>query len=209
MSEAVYRSRYRLGEIPTHVVMVNSGEHAFIDIPTTAQQFWHGVVVYPRTSTDTITRHWLKSGDTILYDANWNAIAVEPAPLRWETLSTRERDALVAEHVMGGRCEIQVWQVGFSIYRSVSWYIGDWHFDEVSFPTYTGPGWLGWNRIPEVEEQIAKRRLEATYLLELAKVLGFEVPADKPLSARHLWSLVSAEPEKRCLAALRAAGVEV
>lgn len=55
----------------------------------------------------------------------------------------------------------------------------------------------------DIRAAIEAQHLEAAYLIALCEVLGFALPADRPLSARQLWRLVNATREERTRAYLQ------
>lgn len=156
----------------------------------------------------------------------------------WSELSERERDALVAVHVMGADPESVAvlprhdWERRPDGTINMSAWMSDEYPDsgprcrrcgdmphapkygetlevgpcEPHVTNYTGtfPDYA-----PRMKEALEARRLQAAYLIALFDVLGLDNTPLKPMGARSLWMLVHATPEQRCLAALRAVGVEV
>ncbi len=136
-------------------------------------------------------------------------MAIDPPPIVWDALTPRERDLLVAEHVMGYR----------RVTDDTADYAGTRHGGEVLLP----PGetfasmqeWLPRRGVipfgyfvterytvspreaRAVEDEIARRGLGSQYAGALAGLLG----------DTDLWTVIRATPEQRCRAALITVGV--
>lgn len=107
----------------------------------------------------------------------------------WAQMDWQERNTLVAEHVIGRNPD-------------TGWHALD-EWGEI--PRYEG-------RIEDaqlVEDEIEKRGLETKYISCLQEIVwnGEYSEHDYPLELK--WRLLRATPEQRCLAALRACGVEL
>lgn len=140
-------------------------------------------------------------------------------PPDWAVLTPRERDLLVAEHVMGYRRATD----------DTRDYAGTRHGGEVLVP----PGetlaslreWLPrrgdipfgyfvteeYTRSPTaaraVEDAIARRQLYADYCGALAHLVGLDDRELEDYGRIALWPIIAATPEQRCRAALMAVGV--
>lgn len=132
----------------------------------------------------------------------------------WAALKPRDRDALIAEQVMGWE-KLPAPKYRLPDESVVELFVGDFYFhaDNGSrfmywpWPMHFYPNQL----VPEfstqvaaaheVEDEIERRELKCSYVTELLIILGhYTMRGD----FNEYWDLVRATPEQRCLAALRA-----
>lgn len=153
----------------------------------------------------------------------------------WQDMSARERDAMVAEHVMNLEIIHRLWPCGYapdgSGYEAVWVDEGDenspWYMSRDAVYKVREPGVrpneLGrWCRpVPFyttdltaariVEDEIERRRLQLVYikrLIELLDIYDASLRSDQhDLSTYALWQLSRATSDQRCYAALKAVGV--
>lgn len=136
----------------------------------------------------------------------------------WAALTPRERDLLVAEHVMGYR----------RVTDDTADAAGTRHANEILVPPgqslqslqewlprrgQIAFGYFVTERYTErhdaaraIEDAIARRRLYADYCGALAHLVGLDDRELEDYGSIALWPIVAATPEQRCHAALMAVG---
>lgn len=151
--------------------------------------------------------------------------------MQWDTMSDRDRDALVAEHIFDMAryveppvTETPEWMKGVTPLFTIDLSGGEPNPSWVTRDgkrLYTSPVWpiLARDAIPpyttdhnaaaEVRAEIARRRLHGDFLGHLGSILEVAIPVAKGIGLKSLWELTNATPEQQCRAALRAVGVEV
>lgn len=114
----------------------------------------------------------------------------------WQAMTPRDRDALVAEHVMGETVDpsSRAWQDGY--------------LNEGTYYTTDHAA------ARDVEDEIERRGLKQEYLRALIDDVAPIMFQDAYENFRDdaydgLWAFTRATPEQRCKAALRAIGMDV
>lgn len=140
----------------------------------------------------------------------------------WEELDSRNKDVLVAEHLMGWVWQPVPWMnneqsmlvpnITFLKHEDARVKLGMHIYEFV--PRYT----TDWNAFLLVEKRIDTQGLQEKYARALCSVchvlignnsLDIEDPGLDYVDIENIWSLVTATLDQRCQAALRAIGVEV
>lgn len=117
----------------------------------------------------------------------------------WSEMEPRERDALVAEKIFNLTLNYEfAEELGAPSVPALRDQYDEWGI----LPEYT----TDHTAVRLVEDEIERRGIDARYLYIKHLILIFNPdPEDFVLT----WDLLRATPEQRCLAALRACGVEV
>lgn len=121
----------------------------------------------------------------------------------WRDMTDRERDALIAEKVIGAEREEVNYTIGHSSYTSVFWHIGGWRFDEASLPHYSTEIGAAWRVVERLHAQRVRvaviAYLDGNYRCELrGQGTEFLLAMEGPTA-----------PAAICLAALKVVGTEV
>lgn len=124
-----------------------------------------------------------------------------PDAINWSALTPRQRDALIAEHLMG----YHVQWIGGDVWIVPPPSAEDQDVALGRVPEYSTRAHGG----PMAEQEIERRGSEAQsdYAWILKEIVGVSDDFKYDATAADLWKVIRATPEQRCRAALIAIGV--